>query len=58
MDSSHERIDRIEHLLMSALAEQHGEDWVRQRLAEHAETDGGSVDVGERTLDLFSRPES
>lgn len=58
MDSSHERIDRIEHLLMSALTEQHGEDWVRQRLAEHAETDGGSVDVGERTLDLFSRPES
>jgi hypothetical protein len=58
LDSSHERIDRIEHLLMAALAERHGHDWVRERLAEFEATDGGSVDVGEQTLHLFSRPES
>ena len=58
LDSSHERIDRIEHLLMADLAQRHGEEWVRLRLAEFDAADSLSVDVGEQTLGVFSRPES
>lgn len=58
LDSSHERIDRIEHLLVADLAQRHGEEWVRLRLAEFDAADSRSVDVGEQTLGVFSRPES
>lgn len=57
LESAHERIDRVEHLLIASLTAQHGAEFVRRHLDEHATRDEESLDTAERMLGLLSRPE-
>lgn len=57
IESVHERIDVVQHLVVTSLRHQHGEDFVRQALADYEAIDASSVDAAERMLDQLSRPE-
>ena len=55
LEDVHERIDRLEHLTLASLATQHGEDWVRDRLAEYEALDASRTDVAEEMLAMFTK---
>jgi len=54
VESLHDHVDRIEHLVLAGLRATHGEEWVEARAAE-LRSDGGGVD--DRMLALFSDPD-
>lgn len=53
LEDIHARLDRLEHLHLRSLEEQHGAEWVSARLAEHQALDDQEVDVAESMLALF-----
>ncbi|WP_210651040.1 potassium channel family protein [Nocardioides sp. SYSU D00065] len=55
LEDVHERIDRLEHLTLASLAAQHGQEWLDERLAEHAAADASRTDVAEAMLALFTQ---
>lgn len=57
IDSVHERVDRVEHLLIAGMIRQHGEEFVRNALTEYDALDAATVDEAERMLNALSRPE-
>ncbi|MDN4173213.1 potassium channel family protein [Nocardioides sp. SOB77] len=58
IESLHDRVELLQHLLVDSLADAHGEEWLRERLGEHRH---GAVpddvtaadDVDDRMLRLF-----
>ena len=57
IESIHERVDIVQHLVMTSMTHQYGEDFVRRALADYDAVDAASVDAAERMLDRLSQPE-
>lgn len=57
IEAVHDRVDRMEHLLAASLAEQHGSDWVRDRLAEFDRREADHTDIDDHMLRLFRSTE-
>jgi len=51
--SVHDRVDKMEHLLLANLAEAHGAGWVQEKVAEFEQRDASTADVDDRMLELF-----
>jgi len=49
----HERVALVERLVLASLQEQHGHDWVAQRIEEHRLADESQFDPHEQMLQLF-----
>lgn len=54
LEDMHERIDRVEFLMMASLSAQHGQDWLAQQLAAYDAHDAAHTDVAEEMLALFT----
>ncbi|MEV7430710.1 MULTISPECIES: potassium channel family protein [unclassified Nocardioides] len=58
IESLHDRVELLQHLVVDSLVDVHGEDWVRERLASHRHDDASPDDVDDRMLAAFRDQES
>jgi hypothetical protein len=53
--SVHDRVDKVEFLLLESLGEQHGAQWVQQKVAAFDAADCSAAGADDRMLELFRR---
>lgn len=58
IESLHDRVELLQHLLVDSLVDAHGEEWLRERLESHRHDETSPDDVDDRMLALFRTEQS